>query len=221
MYIRFLCTQCGRKLKADPEAAGQRSACPECGKELVIPSSSVSNPDSESAQETSYWNDNTQDGFADPTKGKHTCPTCWLKFDPGDIMHISIHESLKGDPILGEDAQQRFHAMRFNDQRQALDAMGMVCTEIACPHCRRRLPIGFIDEPHRIISLVGDQSVGKSYYLAVLSKMLPAALFHHFQTVMQDADPTGNAADYTAPDEGGYERVVASVNASQSVYSTV
>ncbi len=34
-------------------------------------------------------------------------------------------------------------------------------------------------------------------------------------------DPTGNAADYTAPDEGGFERVIARVNASSSVYSTV
>ena len=109
-------------------------------------------------------------------------------------MHISVHESLKGDPILGEDVQQRFHAMRFNDSRQALDAMGMVCNEIACPHCRRRLPIGFIDEPQHIVSLVGDQSAGKSYYLAVLSKVLPGTLYSQFQTVMQDADPTGNAA---------------------------
>ena len=130
----------------------------------------------------------------DTSKGKFTCPTCWLKFDPGAIMHISVHESLKGDPILGEDAQQRFYAMRFNDERQALDAIGLVCTEIACPHCRRRLPIGFLDEPHHIVSLVGDQSAGKSYYLAILSKMLPGALFNHFRVVMQDADPTGNAA---------------------------
>ena len=59
---------------------------------------------------------------------------------------------------------------------------------------RRRLPSGFVHEAHHIISLVGDQSAGKSYFLAVLSKMLPAALFAHFRIVMQDADPTANAA---------------------------
>ena len=35
------------------------------------------------------------------------------------------------------------------------------------------------------------------------------------------ADPTGNSADYTAPDEGGFERVIARVNRSESIYSTV
>jgi len=116
-----------------------------------------------------------------------------MKFDAGNVMHISVHETLKGDPILGQDVQQRYHAVRFNDNQQALDAMGIASTEIACPHCRRRLPIGFLDEKQHIISLVGDQSAGKSYYLAVLSKMLPGTLFSQFQIVMQDADPTGNA----------------------------
>jgi DNA-directed RNA polymerase subunit RPC12/RpoP len=193
MHIRFFCKNCGRKLKADPEAAGQRSECPECGNELVIPTSSTipdpSVPPSEVPPQEPVSTD-----LLDSAKGKYTCPTCWLKFDPGAIMHISVHESLKGDPILGEDAQQRFFAMRFNEKRQALDAMGMICTEIACPHCRRRLPIGFVDEPQHIISLVGDQSAGKSYFLAVLSKILPGTLFNHFRIVMQDADPTGNAA---------------------------
>lgn len=108
-------------------------------------------------------------------------------------MHISVHDSLKGDPILGQDAQQRFLAMRFNDRSQALDAMGIACTEMACPHCRRRLPVGFFEEAHHIFSLVGDQSAGKSYYLSVLTQVLPATLFNDFGVTMQDADPTGNA----------------------------
>jgi DNA-directed RNA polymerase subunit RPC12/RpoP len=193
MEIRFTCTQCGRKLKADPEAAGQRADCPQCGNQFVIPAASDSDTSSEFSPEKPAWDD-LASSLLDTTKGKYSCPICWQRFDLGDIMHISVHENLKGDPILGQDAQQRFYAMRFNDQRQALDAMGIVCTDIACPHCRRRLPVGFIEEPHHIISLVGDHSAGKSYYLAVMSKTLPAALFKHFQTVMQDADPTGNAA---------------------------
>jgi hypothetical protein len=47
--------------------------------------------------------------------------------------------------------------------------------------------------PHYIISLVGDQSAGKSYYLSVLTKVLPAMLYRHFGVVFQDSDPTGNA----------------------------
>jgi len=193
MEMRFFCPECGRKLKADAEAAGYKCACPDCGADFTIPQASdEATPLAGEPVGAGDWGGST--GQSDGSHGKHTCPTCWMKFDTGDIMHISVHESLKGDPILGEDAQQRFHAMRFNNQGQALDAMGIVVTDIGCPHCRRRLPVGFIDEPHHILSLVGDQSAGKSYFLAVMSKMLPAALFKHFETVMQDADPTGNAA---------------------------
>jgi len=176
-------------LKADPEAAGMDVDCLTCGKNLVVP---IPNGVEISA---SFQSESVpQPSEADGATGRYSCPTCWLKFDPGAIMHISVHESLKGDPILGEDVQQRFHTMRFNDKGQALDAMGVLCTEIACPHCRRRLPVGFMDEPHYIFSLVGDQSAGKSYFLTVLSKMLPDVLYRHFGVTMQDADPTGNAA---------------------------
>ena len=123
-----------------------------------------------------------------------TCPVCWLKFELGDIMHVATHDSLRGDPILGEDVQQRFLASRFNDRSQALDAFGLPCTEIACPHCRRVLPPGFTEMPHYILSIVGDQSAGKSYYLSVLLKTLPENLFKNFSVVFQDADPIGNAA---------------------------
>jgi hypothetical protein len=122
-----------------------------------------------------------------------TCPVCWIKFDAGDIMHLATHDSLRGDPVLGEDAAQRFTATRFNDEGQALDALGLPCTEMACPHCRRVLPPGFIEMTHHIISIVGDQSAGKSYYLSVLLKMLPNSLYNQFSVVFQDADPAGNA----------------------------
>jgi hypothetical protein len=122
-----------------------------------------------------------------------TCPVCWLQFDLGEIMHLATHDSLRGDPVLGEDVPQRFLATRFNDRGQALDALGLPCTEIACPHCRRTLPPGFTEMPHHIISIVGDQSAGKSYYLSVLMKMLPTSLYDNFSVVFQDADPAGNA----------------------------
>ena len=108
-------------------------------------------------------------------------------------MHISVHDSLRGDPLLGEDAQQRFLATRFNNVGQALDAMSLACSETACPHCRRKLPPSFLGTPHHIISLVGDQSAGKSYFLSVLTKVLPATLYREFGIIFQDSDPTGNA----------------------------
>ena len=124
--------------------------------------------------------------------GEFTCPICWFKFDRGDAMNIAVHNSLRGDPILGDEAMQRFHATRFNDRGQALDAMGLSTSDLACPHCRRKLPPGFLDLPHHIFSIVGAPSSGKSYYLSVLVKILQNSLFQNFGITFRDADPSEN-----------------------------
>ena len=199
MEFRFLCPFCGQKLKADDYAAGKAVDCPHCKGEFLVPeppvdvgteASSLPPPPPSLGSyppppESSVQNPNPE--------GEHTCPVCWLRFDGGDIMHIAVHDSLRGDPFLGEDAQQRFLATRFNNAGQALDAMGLACSDIACPHCRRKLPPGFLETQHHIISIVGDQSAGKSYYLGVLTKVLPGTLYRDFQLLFQDSDPTGNA----------------------------
>jgi hypothetical protein len=124
--------------------------------------------------------------------GEFTCPICWFKFDRGDVMNIAVHNSLRGDPMLGDEAMQRFHATRFNDRGQALDAMGLATSDLACPHCRRKLPPGFLDMPHHIFSIVGAPSSGKSYYLSVLVKLLQSTLFQNFGITFRDADPSEN-----------------------------
>jgi hypothetical protein len=124
--------------------------------------------------------------------GEFTCPVCWLKFDRGDTMNVAVHASLRGDPILGESQMQRFYATRFNDRGQAVDAMSIPSPDLACPHCRRKLPPGFLDMPHHIFSIVGAPSSGKSYYLSVLVKMLQNTLFKHFGCSFRDADPSEN-----------------------------
>jgi len=124
--------------------------------------------------------------------GEFTCPVCWLKFDRGDVMNIAVHASLRGDPILGEEHLQRFHATRFNDRGQALDAMNIPAADMACPHCRRKLTPGFLDIPHLIFSIVGAPSSGKSYYLSVLVKILQSTLFQNFGITFRDADPSAN-----------------------------
>jgi len=191
MEFRFLCPSCGRKLKADEEAAGMKVECPDCGTEFHVPQAEVSIPPPQPEPSAEPTRD---PAFANPNgEGDLTCPVCWLRFDAGDIMHIAVHDSLRGDPLLGEDAQQRFLATRFNNAGQALDAMSLPSSEIACPHCRRKLPPSFLGMPHHIISLVGDTTSGKSYYLSVLTKVLPATLYREFGIVFQDSDPTGNA----------------------------
>jgi hypothetical protein len=118
---------------------------------------------------------------------------CWLRFDRGDVMNVAVHASLRGDPLLGTSEMQRFYATRFNDRGQALDAMGISAPDLACPHCRRRLPQGFLDLPNFIFSIVGAPSSGKSYYLSVLVKVLQNSLFEHFGVIFRDADPSANA----------------------------
>jgi hypothetical protein len=112
-------------------------------------------------------------------------------------MHVATHQDLQGDPVLAElgdeDAYTRFHATRFDENSRALDPKGSPCIEIACPHCRHVLPPEFMDSPARIISIVADTGGGKSYFLAVLSKLLPEILFREMNVVFQDANPMGNA----------------------------
>ncbi len=129
---------------------------------------------------------------AEQNRGAHLCPVCWTRFDAGDALSIAVHEDLRGDPILGADARLRFQPTRFNDQGLALDPMGLACTDIACPHCRRQLPPGYLDRPHRIISLIGAPSAGKSYYLAVLTRTLQDRLPEDFNLAFKDGDPSGN-----------------------------
>ena len=125
-------------------------------------------------------------------RGKYLCPACWLHFDAGDALSVAAHDSLRNDPVLGADHMLRFNPTRFNDAGLALDPMGLPCTDIACPHCRRRLPPGFFDLPHKIFSLIGAPSAGKSYLLAVLVKELHHKLYQDFGLIFKDGDPTGN-----------------------------
>ncbi len=129
---------------------------------------------------------------AEQNRGAHLCPVCWTRFDAGDALSIAVHEDLRGDPILGSDARLRFHPTRFNDHGLALDPMGLACTDMACPHCRRQLPPGYLDMPHRILSLIGAPSSGKSYYLAVLTRELQERLPKDFGLAFKDGDPSGN-----------------------------
>ena len=129
---------------------------------------------------------------AEQNKGAHVCPVCWTHFDAGDALSIALHENLRGDPVLGADVRLRFQPTRFNDQGLALDPMGMACTDLACPHCRRQLPPGYLERTHRIISLIGAPSAGKSYYLAVLTRVLLERLPVDFGLAFKDGDPSGN-----------------------------
>jgi hypothetical protein len=129
----------------------------------------------------------------DPDRGEFTCPICWLKFDRSDVLSIATHEDLRGDRKLGEDAMLRFIPTEFNSKGQAMDAMGLPTTDVACPHCHHKLPPGFMDVTHHIFSIVGAPSAGKSYYLSVLVRQLQRTMFREFGIAFRDADPAYNA----------------------------
>ncbi len=121
-----------------------------------------------------------------------TCPLCWLKFDIGDAMSIAVHESLRGDPILGNDEMLRFLPTSFNDDGIPLDPAGMPAPDIACPHCRKKLPPNYLELDRKIFSIVGAPSAGKSYYLSTLIRQLQNSLYQNFDIILKDLDPTGN-----------------------------
>ena len=121
-----------------------------------------------------------------------TCPLCWLKFDIGDAMSIAVHETLRSDPILGPTEMLRFLPTSFNEDGVPLDPAGMPAPDVACPHCRKKLPPNYLEIDRKIFSIVGAPSAGKSYYLSALIRQLQNTLYKDFDIVLKDLDPTGN-----------------------------
>jgi|TARA_B100001971_G_scaffold158768_2_gene148607 hypothetical protein len=134
-------------------------------------------------------------------KGKHHCPSCMKQFD--DAMWIATHEDLRPDPVLKEretgpgDREVTFirffpDASNLMPDGSVKDAMGSICTQMACPHCRLVLPPGYLLTKNEVISIVGDQASGKSYLLTILTKRLPEILLRNFSVNLTDLDPQGN-----------------------------
>ena len=127
-----------------------------------------------------------------PDAGKHLCPRCLQRFD--DAYWVATHEDLRPDPILKGDSFLRFLPApnNFTADGNVKDSLGSLCRDIACPHDRLILPHGFMRTKNHIVSIVGDTQSGKSYYLSVLSKILPETLIRNFGVSFTDMDPQGN-----------------------------
>lgn len=121
------------------------------------------------------------------------CPHCWISFPLEEICYISRHLDLLGDPILGADAQQRFLPMRFSPRGLALDANGMECPEMACPHCHLKIPESMIDLPTSFFSIVGAPASGKSYFLTSMIWQIRKVLPQWFDFTIADTDATFNS----------------------------
>lgn len=123
--------------------------------------------------------------------GNIQCPYCWHRFSIEDVLFVSSHPELMGDPVLG-DAQQRFLPSRFTAEGLALDAMGVVCPDMACPRCHMRIPASYLDLKPLIMSIVGAAGSGKSYYLASASWTLRTILPRMFRVSFTDVDAVAN-----------------------------
>lgn len=121
-----------------------------------------------------------------------TCPHCWERFSPAQVLHIARHGELRNDPVVGQDEFIRFRASRFNAAGLALDPTGMPCSEIACPRCHLEMPRKLLEVPALFSSIVGAPGSGKTYFLAAMTWELRQRL-DKFGLGFVDASPTINA----------------------------
>ncbi len=126
-------------------------------------------------------------------RARITCPHCWANFATEDTLWITEHEDLRGDPLLGADAQQRFLPTRFDVGGNAIDPRGMTCQGLACPKCHLPLPRVLIDMSPTFVSILGIPSCGKSYFLASMTWQMRQSLPRQFHIAFADADPISNA----------------------------
>jgi hypothetical protein len=121
-----------------------------------------------------------------------TCPHCWESFPPEQVLWISEHIELIGDPRLGPERQQRFLPSRFTVGGDAVDAMGMTCRNLACPHCHLSVPRAMLGMESLFFSILGSPACGKSYFLTTMTWQLRQVLPIQFQVAFTDAEPTWN-----------------------------
>lgn len=121
-----------------------------------------------------------------------TCPHCWERFAPEDVLWVASHADLMGDPRLGKEQMQRFLPTRFTVAGEALDARGFPCHMVACPKCHLHLPRSLLELQPLFYSIFGAQASGKSFYLAAMTWELRRILPMMFSMSFADSDPTFN-----------------------------
>lgn len=124
-----------------------------------------------------------------------TCAHCWTQFPPFQMRFIAEHASLRGDPIVGEDAGMRFLPSRFDVHGRVIDPHGAIAPRMACPRCHLELPAAMLELPSVTLSVVGAPASGKSVMLAAASFSLRSGLVVDGLEFI-DADPTLNDLTY-------------------------
>ena len=128
----------------------------------------------------------------DALMARVTCPHCWEVFPPEEVVWVSEHSDLLGDPLLGPEQAQRFLPSRFTIKGEAIDAKGMTCRVLACPKCHLSLPRCALEMPTLFLSILGSPASGKSYFLATMIHELRKVLPANFAINIADVDPMAN-----------------------------
>ncbi len=121
-----------------------------------------------------------------------TCPHCWERFPPDQVLWITEHVDLLGDPLLGPEQQQRFLPSRFTIEGDAIDSKGMTCRSLACPRCHLPVPRSMLEMEPLFLSILGGPASGKSYFLTSMTWQLRKLLPLEFSVAFTDADPAAN-----------------------------
>ncbi|MBO5722777.1 MAG: hypothetical protein J6S19_06650, partial [Lentisphaeria bacterium] len=195
----IVCMACGKVFTAGNQE--KKSICPPAAAENKAPAAAAEATTSNNAPDTVVTSIFTPGpatvAGSIPAAGAETfnwancdgeilCPHCWQRFNSEQLLYIASHPTLMGDPVLGSNAMQRFSPGKFNALGQALDAMGSVSNDVACPRCHLKIPLTVIDEKNISFSLVGAPSSGKSYYLATLLNVLRRILPEKFACTLLD-----------------------------------
>ena len=120
------------------------------------------------------------------------CPNCWHRFRPDQVLFVSSHPELIGDPVLGEDEYRRFAPKRFTLEGKPLDEMGQEAEELACPSCHICLPEAILEFPSIFASIIGPQTCGKSYLLGTMGRHLRSHTMPRLCLRLNDRDVRGN-----------------------------
>lgn len=126
------------------------------------------------------------------TPSKTTCPHCWARFDPLDVLAIASHASLRGDMRAGPDEMFRFPPSVFGPDGTPRDPRGQPAPLLACPHCHLRVPEALLTLEPLFVSILGSPGCGKSFYLAALTWEARRVLPTGFGIGFADADPAAN-----------------------------
>ncbi|MBA4182200.1 MAG: hypothetical protein C0506_16565, partial [Anaerolinea sp.] len=127
-----------------------------------------------------------------PMLSRVTCPQCWNKFQPEDVLWISEHQDLFGIDNRVPNAQLRFLPSRFSPQGEAIDPRGFPCHKLACPKCHLEVARPMLELATFFLSIIGSPGSGKSYFLAAMARQLRRTLPLKFSTAFADADATFN-----------------------------